>query len=148
VKVAFDTSVLVAAVVEEHRHHARAVWWFHANRDFERVASWHSYCEAWAVLTAIPIEPRVTGEVARAVLDRLRTLVKFIIPRATTYLRATERCSARALRSGAVYDSLHLVTAEIEKADLLLTFNEKDFLRLAEPGDLRIAVPPDPPGPA
>ena len=145
-KVAFDTSVIVAALIEDHPHHARASWWLRARRKLDRVASWHAYAEVWAVLTALPMEPRVTGEVAAAVLARARRSVSFVAPRSTTYPTAVARCNARALRSGAVYDALHLVTAEGESADLFLTFNVDDFTRLAEPGGPRIVAPPEPPG--
>lgn len=145
-KVALDTSVLVAAVVESHPHHLRAIWWLRPRRSITRVASWHAYAETWAVLTALPIEPRVTGEVARAVLDRVRRGVTLVVPKSATYLSAAARCSERAARSGAIHDAMHLVTAEVEAAELLLTFNEADFTRLAEPGGPRILAPPDPPG--
>jgi predicted nucleic acid-binding protein len=146
VKVALDTSVIVAAVVEGHPHHARASWWLRTRRKVERIASWHAYAEAWAVLTALPIEPRVSGEVAAAVLERIRGVIGFVAPRAATYPAAVARCTARALRSGAVYDALHLVTAEAEAAELFLTFNGEDFARMAEPGGPRIVAPPEPPG--
>ena len=148
-KVALDTSVLVAGVVQAHRHHQRARWWLvprEGDDAPERVAAWHAYAEAWAVLTVLPIEPRVTGEVAAAVLDRLRRAVRFVEPGAQTYREAVARCSGRSLRSGAVYDALHLVTAEAEATDVLLTFNVGDFTRLSDPGGPRILAPPDPPG--
>jgi predicted nucleic acid-binding protein len=146
VRVALDTSVIIAAVVEEHPHYARASWWLRTRRKLDRIASWHAYAEAWAVLTALPIEPRVSGEVAAAVLERVRRWITFVPPRIATYPAAIARCNARALRSGTVYDALHLVTAEAEAADLFLTFNVEDFTRLAEPGGPRIVAPPEPPG--
>jgi predicted nucleic acid-binding protein len=146
VKIALDTSVIVAAVIADHPQHARASWWLRTRRRMERIASWHAYAEAWAVLTALPIEPRVSGEVAAAVLERLRRSVRFVAPRAATYPTAVGRCSAHGLRSGAIYDALHLVTAEGEAAELFLTFNIEDFTRLAEPNGPRIVAPPDPPG--
>lgn len=145
-KVALDTSVIVAGVIEAHPHHARASWWLRARRNLERIASWHAYAEAWAVLTALPIEPRVSGEVAAAVLERVRRSLRFAAPRTTTYPAAVGRCNARGLRSGAVYDALHLVTAEEQAAELFLTFNVQDFTRLTEPTGPRIVKPPDPPG--
>jgi hypothetical protein len=69
-----------------------------------------------------------------------------VAPRAATYPAAVTRCNARSLRSGAVYDALHLITAELESADLLLTFNVGDFARMSEPDGPRIIAPPDPPG--
>jgi predicted nucleic acid-binding protein len=144
-KVAFDTSVIVAALVAAHPNHARSRWWFETDRRIQRIAGLHAYAESWAVLTAMPIEPRVTGEVARAVLDRLRSVLKLVTPRPATYVAAVERCAGRGLRSGAVYDALHLVTAETERADVFLTFNEADFARLAGRAGPQIASPPDPP---
>lgn len=148
-KVALDTSVIVAGVVQAHPHHERARWWL-APREGpdapERMAAWHAYAEAWAVLTVLPLVPRVTGEVAATVLDRIGRTVSFVEPAAGTYREAVARCSGRSLRSGAVYDALHLVTAEAGSADLLLTFNLDDFTRLAEPDSPRILAPPDPPG--
>jgi predicted nucleic acid-binding protein len=146
VKVAFDTSVIVAAVIEAHPNHARAAWWLRSSAGLERVAAWHAYAEAWAVLTALPIEPRISGQVAAAVMDRVRRMIRFVLPRGTTYPGAVARCNARSLRSGAVYDALHLISAEKEAAELLLTFNVTDFTRMAEPGGPRIIAPPDPPG--
>lgn len=145
-KVALDTSVIVAAVVQDHPHHARASWWLRTRRRIDRVASWHAYAESWAVLTALPLDPRVSGEVASAVLERVRRSVGFVLPKAGTYPAAAARCSARAVRSGGVYDAIHLVTAEAEGADLLLTFNVDDFMRLREHDGPRILAPPDPPG--
>ena len=148
-KVALDTSVIVAGLVQAHPDHDRARWWL-APREGpdapERLASWHAYAEAWAVLTVLPLEPRVTGEVAAAVLERVGRTVRFVEPAAGMYREAVSRCSARSLRSGAVYDALHLVTAEDASTDLLLTFNTDDFTRLAEPDSPRILAPPDPPG--
>jgi hypothetical protein len=66
-----------------------------------------SLCRDIAVLPiALPIEPRVTGEVAAAVLDRLARSIAFVSPRRSTYPSAVTRCNARGLRSGAVYDAL------------------------------------------
>jgi predicted nucleic acid-binding protein len=144
-KVAFDTSILVAALVEEHPAHERAVWWFKPRKDLSRVACWHAFAETWAVLTSMPLDPPVSGQVAATVLDRMRNVVAFVPPRAGTYREAVSRCAGIGLRSEAIYDAIHLVTAEAESADLFLTFNERDFTRLSLPGGPRIVSPPDPP---
>jgi hypothetical protein len=67
------------------------------------------------------------------------------MPTLQTYLTAVERCSSRSFRSGAVYDALHLVEAEREGANILLTFNPDDFMRLVDSDHPTIVVPPDPP---
>jgi len=51
----------------------------------------------------------------------------------------------RALKSGAVFDALHLIAAERARADALLTFNPNDFSRLAQGERPKIVVPSAPP---
>jgi hypothetical protein len=43
------------------------------------------------------------------------------------------------LRSGAIFDALHLVAAERAEVDALLTFNLKDFLRFSP--SIRVEAP-------
>ena len=144
-KVALDTSILVAALVEEHPVHDRALRWLNPERELSRVACWHAFAETWAVLTSMPLDPPVSGQVAATVLDRVRGVVAFVPPRAGNYRDAVARCAGIGFRSGAIYDALHLVIAEAEKADVFLTFNERVFIRLSVPGGPRVVVPPDPP---
>ena len=91
-KVAFDTSVLVAAFVEDHPNHERAVWWLTTRRKLTRIAHWHAYAETWSVLTALPIEPRVSGDVAASVLERAAKAIDFVAARRSTYPTAVRRC--------------------------------------------------------
>jgi len=146
-KVALDTSVLVAALVRAHQHHERAQWWFGqpASR-IQRTAAWHAYAETWSTLTSLPLEPSIPGETARASIGSLRERLRWITSGAAVYQAAVDRCAQLGLHSGAVYDALHLVTAEKEEMDLFLTFNVRDFERLAADRSPRIAAPPDPPG--
>ena len=139
-KAAIHTSVLVAAAVEDHPRHAAAISWIRTRRRIERLASWHAFAEAWAVLTVLPIDPAVSGETARLVLERLGKLVRFVVPTGKIYGRAASRCAALRLGSGAIFDAIHVATAEAEGADVILTYDEADFRRLARP-ELRIVVP-------
>jgi predicted nucleic acid-binding protein len=61
------------------------------------------------------------------------------------YVAALDRCSSRGLRSGAIFDALHLAAAEAGGAEAVLTFNMGDFTRLSAAGGPRIVEPPDPP---
>jgi len=61
------------------------------------------------------------------------------------YRDALDRCTAKGLRSGAIFDALHLATAAAAGAAALLTFNEREFARLSVTGSPPIVVPPDPP---
>ena len=64
---------------------------------------------------------------------------------AKIYTAALRLCSDRGLRSGAVFDALHWAAADEGKADLFLTFNPDDFVRLGSGAKLKVLVPPDPP---
>jgi hypothetical protein len=67
-------------------------------------------------------------------------------PAATAlYADALARCAAHGLKSGVVFDALHLLDAERAGAEAFLTFNASDFLRLSHGPSPKIVVPPDPP---
>jgi predicted nucleic acid-binding protein len=147
VKVAFDTSVLVAGSVAGHVHEQRARVWFRAAREkrIEAVATTHAFAETWAALTALPVAPRIAPDAAERVIRRLARYVRPAVLRWEDYRSALARCTERGLRSGSAYDALHFVGAAREGADVFLTFNTRHFEALAAAGDPRIVAPPDPP---
>jgi len=103
----------------------------------------HALAEVYSVLSKIPggLSPVAT----RVLVGRLARQVRVLAPLPESYLAAMERCASRGLKSGVVYDALHLVEAERAGADVFLTFNSSDFERLAASPKPRIIVPPDPP---
>ena len=146
-KVALDTSVLVAGSLARHPHAERARVWLQAAREgrIEALAATHAFAETWATLTAIPGDPRVDPAVATRVVERLARHVKPFSLRWEDYRAAFERCGDGRLRSGAAYDALHLAGAARQDADVFLTFNTRHFSALAREGDPRVVAPPDPP---
>ena len=148
-KVAFDTSVIVAALVKSHPHHQRAHLWLQAalGGSFEATATWHAMAESWAVLTRLPLRPTLSGEQAVAILERFQRQKHFTVVELSgdIYSAAFRRCAAVELSSGAVFDAIHLVAAEMSGADLMLTFNVEHFQRLATKDSPRIVAPPNPP---
>lgn len=147
-KVLFDTSVVVAGSIARHVHEKRAAAWFTAAREAEisAAATSHALAEAWATMTALPVQPPLSPALVDRVLERFRTHVEVLELSWEDYSAAMRRCSDRGLRSGPVYDALHLAAAERWEADLLLTFNVQDFTRLSVESSPRIVAPPDPPG--
>jgi len=139
-KVAFDTSVIVPALMPALPEHARAYLWLRAARAgrFEATMSWHAFAEAWSVLTRIPVRPLPTAAAAR---DSLASIEKVIRPRAldaSAYRTAAQRCVDQGLRSGAIFDALHLVSAERERAEVFVTANVGDFQRLVTADSPRV----------
>ncbi len=146
-KVAFDSSVLVAALLEAHPHHQRALIWLDSvvAKKLEGVFSLHALAEVWSVLTRLPLKPRLSGPEALQVLERLQETFATIALPYEIYDRALRRCAAAGLSSGAVFDALHMVAAESAEADLMLTFNIKHFLPLIADARPAVFAPPDPP---
>lgn len=146
-KVAFDTSVLVAATHSAHRDHARAIVWMDAisTGALQGTISVHAMGELWSVLTKLPVSPRISPKTAREVIDGIEARFETIPLTLQIYRDALDRCSSKSLSSGAIYDALHLATAEAVGVVALITFNEQDFIRLSAADSPTIIVPPDPP---
>ncbi len=147
-RAAFDTSVVVAGRLEAHAHHRRARVWLRAvvDADIEAFVSRHALAETWAVLTRLPMTPRLSSIEALRVVERL--LEDGFVPidmTADVYDAALRRCADAGLSSGAVFDALHLAAAESVGADLMLTFNVKHFRPLVREGSPTILAPPEPP---
>ena len=146
-KVAFDTSVLVAGLHRAHPHHGRAVVWTDAvaERRMTGITTWHALAELWSVLTRLPSSARPSPGQALQLVRRVRGVFDVCPLEPAVYEEALQRCTDRGFSSGVVFDALHLVAAEHAGADALVTFNRADFFRLAAPNSPRIAIPPDPP---
>jgi predicted nucleic acid-binding protein len=78
-------------------------------------------------------------------VERLTQHVRPLAMTSAIYRQAMRRCADRGERSGAIFDALHLVTAEISRSEVLVTLNPADFERLAGEQGPRVIVPPDPP---
>ena len=59
-KILFDTSVLVAAMIEAHPMHEAALPWLQQVSDQSEtgLVAAHSIAELYAVLTTLPVRPR------------------------------------------------------------------------------------------
>lgn len=146
-RVGIDTSVLVAASHRGHEHHVRVQPWIDAigRNEIEGLITTHALAETWATLSRLPLTPRVTPKQAAEMVARLHRIFRIVSLDAALYQDAIDRCAGRGLSSGAVFDALHLVAAEREAAERVLTFNARDFDRLTITSSPRIHVPPDPP---
>jgi predicted nucleic acid-binding protein len=146
VKTAIDTSVLVAAHFAAHAHHNTAVDWMGVvtGGRVRGIVTVHALAEVWSVLTKLPITPRIDPTAARQVVAEVASGVEVVSLSQALYHEALDRCVGCGARSGAVFDALHLAAAEHAGADLVLTFNERDFVRLAMPGTPRILSPASP----
>jgi predicted nucleic acid-binding protein len=143
-KVLLDTSVLVAALVEPHPEHQRALPWFTKgkSRATELVVSSHSIAELYAVLSTLPVSPRITPGLAwRLIHESVEPRVSVVPLSSSDYLATIKRMSDMGLSGGAVYDALIVKAAQKSGAARIVTFNVNDFKRVWPEGADSIVAP-------
>lgn len=143
-KVLFDTSVLVAGIIEAHPMHSRSLPWMQQGKagEFEFLVISHSLAETYAVLTTIPTKPRISPSVALLLVQRNIEASARIIPLSASDYRATiKKMVQRDLSGGIIYDALIVTAARRLSVDRLLTLNDRDFLRAWPEGKNIVAVP-------
>ena len=144
--VCLDTSVLVPALASALPRHGRAARHLEkaARGEISLVVSAHALAECFASLTALPVSPQVTpGQARRLIQENLVECTQEVIPlQASDYRSALARMADLGLRSGAIYDLLHVISAERAEADELRTFNGRDFRRMPPGGPTELVVLP------
>ena len=141
-KVCFDTSVLVAAMVEDHPDHDKSLDWLQkvAAKTLQAVIAAHTLAELYAVLTVLPVRPRLDPDTVMTLLTtNVSSNFEVVGMTKRDYLSVLEMLADRQITGGATYDGLIAWAALKTKADLLLTLNPKHFSRLLLPGS-RVTV--------
>lgn len=139
-KVFFDTSALVTAVVDQLPNHATALACYHRfaqprRRGSKAVCSTHALAECYATLTALPLPRRIQpAEATRLIEENFLVHLGAVPLSAADYKAALARITTLGMRSGAIYDALHVRCAERSGCDRIITYNVSDFERLAPPG--------------
>jgi predicted nucleic acid-binding protein len=129
-----DTSVLVAAVISGHPHHAQASELLAKiqARKLEAVISAHCTAEFYAVLTRLPLSPPIYP------LEAWRLLTENIVPYIEVrsigpadYSAVLRQAGEKGWSGGLIYDALHLKTATKNHCERIYTFNLRHFLQIA-----------------
>jgi len=141
----FDTSVLVAAAVQGHSHHAVAIPALEAmvSQGHEGYMSAHSVAEVYAVLTRTPFRPPVYPSEAWQILEAsILPHLEIVTLSATDYKDVVRQCAAAGQIGGRIYDAIHIRCAQRADCDRLYTLNVRDF-RVLSPEDFqdRICAP-------
>ena len=142
-KVLMDTSTLVAAVLPSHEQHVACVQWLEAAKQkaFELIISVHTIAELYAVLTRMPVRPRITGEIAVQFIDDILAAARPVALSPRHYQDLVASLAQSGLVGGVIYDGVIAKAAEIEGVDYLLTLNKSDFKRVWSAEASRIASP-------
>lgn len=141
-KIFLDTSVLVASCVQSHPQYAQAwpvVKRVVAGKDTGFISS-HSIAEVYAVLTRLPLQPRIhSSEAARLVQENFLDHFSTVLLAKDDYTEAIKEMAQAGWIGGKIYDALILRCAEKSGADRIYTFNLNDFRQIA-PASLRNRV--------
>ncbi|KAB2638129.1 MAG: type II toxin-antitoxin system VapC family toxin [Verrucomicrobia bacterium] len=142
-KACFDTSTLVAALLQQHPHHALAFRQLQAVKAglVDGHLTTYGLAELFATLTALPLKPRLlAADVERLIRQSILACFTLIPLSAEDYADAMQLTVRQNLASGAIYDALHLIGARRAGCSALYTLNLRHFRALA-PGDPIIASP-------
>ena len=138
----FDTSVLVAAFVEGHTRHIDALARFKkaCRGDSQPYMAAHSLAELFAVLTRLPVSPRISPRLARRMIRENLRGARVIALSATDYRKVIDHMADLDLSGGSIYDALIVHAARKVEADRLFTLNGRDFRRLWPDAGSRLVV--------
>lgn len=143
-KIFCDTSVLVAASVDNHPHHPEAdavLNRIYAGDDSGH-ASAHTLAETFSVLSRMPSQPKLDPQAALKILEDLIPHFAFVPLAVGDYLRSIRELTALKLGGGRVYDLLHLHAAGKAGVDRIYTFNAVEWKKLVPSLAASIHVPP------
>lgn len=133
-KALLDTSVLIAAMVEAHPFHLQALPWLQRikKQQIKGVVASHTLVELYAVLTSLPVRPRISpGAAWRLVRENVLEVLEVIVLSKADYRAVLESLSENQISGGATYDALIARAAVKARVDRLVTLNPVDFQRVA-----------------
>lgn len=128
----FDTSVLVAAVLEEHEHHERSFSVLSAANPSSDFCGAHNLAETYATLTRYPGKQRLSAEQGLLALRTIENRLTIAALDTREYLAAIRRFGAIGVIGGTIYDGLIAACALKVRADVLYTWNVGHFMLLGD----------------
>ena len=143
-KILFDTSVIVSALIESHPSHERAFPWLKKARakEYDLIVAAHTIAELYAVLSTLPIKPRISPLIARKLIsENIETVGKIISLTPREYITVIKQISELGLAGGITYDALIAKVAQKANVEKLLTLNVDHFTRVWPDGDKLIVMP-------
>jgi predicted nucleic acid-binding protein len=124
--------------------HKRAFPWLKQARakEFDMIVAAHTIAELYAVLSTLPIKPRISPLVARKLIsENIETVAKIISLTPREYLSVIKKISEFGLSGGITYDALIAKVAQKANVERLLTLDADHFTRVWPDGDQLIVVP-------
>jgi predicted nucleic acid-binding protein len=133
-KFLFDTSSLVAALVESHPKQTLALPRVQRIKNGldKGVVSAHSLAELYNILTIFPAKPRriLPQEAQQLIQQNILENFEVITLSKQDYMSVINHLSESGLMGGVIYDALILKAGIKANVDYVVTLNEKDFKRI------------------
>lgn len=133
----FDTSVIVAGLIEAHPHYEKSNPWLGkvvSGKEKGSVSS-HTLAELYSSLTTIPVIPRIRPDQALYLIEEsILKHFKIYEFKKEDYISVLKNSSLHSIKGGTVYDALHILAAQKMKANIVLTLNLKHFLSIWSEG--------------
>jgi predicted nucleic acid-binding protein len=129
-KVLFDTSILVAALIDSHPKYSVAFPWLLKVKkgEIEGYLGSHTLAELYAVLSSLPTQRKIsTTDIWRLIQESILKDFEVIELTKSDYRVILESLSKSNVRGGATYDALIAHAAHKADVDKLLTFNSGHF---------------------
>jgi predicted nucleic acid-binding protein len=123
----FDSSVLVPVFYADHPHHIPSAKAFLAATKDDFCAL-HTLGEVYATLTGLPLRPRIIGQEGMKIVKQIQDRLTIISLSEQEYVSALDLASGFIV-GGAAYDLLIAQCAVKGRAEVLLTWNIRDFTR-------------------
>jgi toxin FitB len=143
VTIGVDSSLIVAAVHANHPRHAMAAGWLiRSIGKHQLVAAHHAVLEAYAVLTRLPGELRVTASEARDLLTGTVKANMAVAEQQESIWAILDKLVDSSVAGGRSYDALVLLALQAFGAEAIATLNPSHFRDLAP--ELRIIDPSTP----
>jgi predicted nucleic acid-binding protein len=110
--------------------------------EFNMTVAAHTLAELYAVLTTLPVIPRITpGAARRLIHDNVEATARIISLSSRDYFSVIKNLSDSGLSGGIIYDALIIRAAQKADVKKILTLNVNDFKRAWPEGEPRFVVP-------
>ncbi len=140
-KIFFDTTVLVAAVLEEHEHFAKSFAVFSAAERSSAYCAAHNLAEVYVTLTRYPGRDRLSAGQALLSLEKIKERLTILALDVPEYFAAIRRFTSIGIVGGTLYDGLIAACALKARADILYTWNTTHFKMLGEEVAEKVRTP-------
>jgi predicted nucleic acid-binding protein len=143
-KYLFDTSTLVAALVESHIHHDQALPWLQKahRKEIEGYISVHTIAELYAVISRYPsLQPISPDLVVELIEDGVAGHFEVITLTGDEYRSIIRHLAQIDIVGGMVYDAVIVYAGIKANVDHILSVNAKHFRRVYPSVAHKIIVP-------